>query len=74
MEKRDGYYWVQMEYMSVWVVGLYRKVNGRALWFLPGLAEPLETAQFKFVSEWPISHPNEMQGASRIWVPDSVAP
>lgn len=72
MERVDGYYWTQMSYMGVWVIGLYREVNGHGLWFLPGLATPLESNQFKYIADQRLSHPSEMNGVSRIWVPDQI--
>lgn len=73
MERIEGYYWVRMKYAGgVWVIGLYRVFNGVSHWFLPGMVEALVSDQFDFISPHPISHPGEMQGESKIWLPDSV--
>lgn len=72
MERIEGYYWLQMQYMSVWVIGLYKILNGRGAWYLPGLPGGLDSSQFKYIADRPLSHPNEMQGEARIWVPDTL--
>jgi hypothetical protein len=68
----EGYYWVQMNYMSVWVIGLYKIFNNRGHWYLPGLPGGLEAGTFKYIADVPIPHPNEMHGECRIWVPDTL--